>query len=792
MPAASGARPRIAGLAAAAAFAVSSAVWWQAGVAEKYMLAAAIVAWTMVALRRALDPGGERAFLLACLGFGVSVGVHPMGLYLVPLLAWVWWRRGAAGGIRDARGAMLAVLLVAIPLGARALYPPLRAHARSSVNAGVPDRLYRFLSYQASSRYVGPYLLHDASLGGLAGAAVQHVLVLPWREIGPLVLLALLGAGVVWRRDRRTAWLIGGLFLSNAAFGVGFQAPEVERACLPACLALAVLAGAGAGWLAERWRWAPVPCACILLWVASANAPLAMRDRDTIATDHARNLLLFVHPGDLVAAWGDAWLYPLEHARLVDARPEAARVETAEALRPTAPERAVLAAAGDARLAPLLGGAGGPALFWQLRRAAGGGEVWLNQEAPPDTIPSRGARWRGLLVRITDPREGFGLDDPGTRWMRGLRLHSLVRAQGYFEETLVRFYAYALNSRALLLVRAGQGRDAETVARLGLRLKPDLPELRETLGRALMLQGRSGEAVAEWKAAIVLTRGAYLDPYLGLEEAVRRRGGPTAEDEALEWLRTAAELGAPGRVPRAPPVAEGDAARSLGRWAAARTAYRRAVALGLLTRGFAHFQAGRLPQAGAAWDDALGFDPRASQVMEDLGTLAALEERFDDALRWYRAARAAGPWSRELDENIERTAEAIVWQPKVAVLEAAARRSPRDPGALVLAGNAEWYVGRTKPAEAYYRRALRLDPGHVRALTNLASTLVQQGRAKEAIPLYERAVRADPAYTSAMVNLAAVYLGMGDRARGEAWLARTLSADPKQPQALRMMKDLGR
>jgi len=792
LPAAPGGPRRLGGFAAAAVFAGSSAVWWQAGVAGKYILAAALVAWALVALRRALEPDGRRQFLIAAGLFGISLGVHRMGLYLVPLLAWGWWRPGAAPVSRGLRAAALVAFLIAVPVGAKALYVPIRAHAAATW--GMPDRAGRFIAYQSARRYVRQFLLRDASFGGLAGAALQQVFVLPWHETGPIVLVALLGAWVAWHRDRRVALLVAGLFVSNAAFGVVYQNPEVERSYLPACLALAVFAGAGVDWLGTMWRWVPAGCAAIWLVHAAAVAPFAMRDRDTIAPDHVRNLLLFVRPGDLVVAWGDSWLFPLQHARVVEGLAAAARVETAEVLQFGSPEREELARSGGSPR-PLAGGATGPALVWELRRAAAreGAEVYLSQEAPPATIPSRGARWRGLLIRATAPGEPFGLDEAGTRWMRGLRLHSLLGAHGIFEGILVQYYAYALNARAQLLLRAGRVSEAERVIRLGLRLKPDLPELRQNLGRALMLEGRSDEAATEWRRAITLTRGSYTDPYIGLASVMKLRGDAMAVDEELEMQRTAAALAAPGGGERSSPVKEGDEARARGDPAAARAAYRKAIAIGLVTRGLAHFSAGRLPQAGAAWEEALVYDPAQSQAMHDLGTLAALEERFTDALGWYRAALRAGPRTQEMQDNMEKAAEAAAWQPKVAGLEAAAIRSGREnASALVLAGNARWYVGRSAAAEASYRRALRLEPGNVRALTNLGSALVQQGRVLESIPLYERAVGVSPRYAEAMVNLAAVYLGLGDRRRAEEWLARALELNPRDPRALEVKRGLGR
>ena len=405
----------LAGLAAALVFAACPVMWWQSGVAEKYVLAATLVAWSLVALRRALNGAGGRWFLLSSLLFGLSLGVHPLGLVLLPALIWAGWR-----GLTR-RAAWLAVFLVTVPLAAAILYVPMRAHAHPAW--GSPDRLHGLRAYLAASRYVRPFLLRDASFGGLTSSALQHTLVLPWRQAGLFAVVALLGAWGLWHRDRRAALLLGGVFIAGAALGVVYQNPAADRYDLPACLVLAAFAGTGVAWLAELWAWAPAACLVVWGWGLVSSAPGAMRDRDTAAPDHVRNLLLFVKSGDLVVASGDSWLFPLRYARLVEGRPEAARVISADELEFGSAGRARLASSGDPRLAPLAGGASGPALLWALRRAAGTSGGWLGPDQPPALIPSRGTRWRGLLLRIGDPADRLGLDDAGTRWLRGLRLH---------------------------------------------------------------------------------------------------------------------------------------------------------------------------------------------------------------------------------------------------------------------------------------------------------------------------------------------------------------------------------
>lgn len=768
-----------AGVLAAAAFGVSRAVWWQATAAEKYSVAIAAVAWSALALWRSAAGGRAGWLFLGSSLAGLTLGLHFIGLYLLPALGWAVWRR------RSPRAAVLALAMFSLPLGGKALYHPVRAVADPAVNWGVPAKAGLLADYLGGRRYFARNLMRDHSAGNLAFLAFQHLIVLPWRGIGILALASLLGCWAAWHgaggRAPPDLVVTALLFGANVGTGIIYQNPEIERYYLPALWALAVMAGLGAGWLALRWRAALAAAAVAVLVQIPGAGGFAARDRGLMGADHVRNMLGGVPAPAVIVAWGDPWLFPLWHAQVVDRAPAAAGIVPAETLVFGTAERAAARFGGvSGELAAYQEGA---AQLWAMAKACAPAPVYVTHGVRPGMIPSRGASWSGALIRITGPEKPFGVDADPARRLKRLRLRAFFAPRGVFEDVLVRFYALAFHAQGRILVRAGDAAGAEAFARAGLRLQPLLPELHELLGQAHRSSGRSREAMLAWERALDLTGGMYFDPLVGMAE-LARVSDPESE---IEYWRMAAVLAVGAKHAL---VVAGDGLQGRGEAAPAVRSYRKAVARGYLGRGAIYFNEGKLEQAERAWSTALEMDPDLSQAMHNLGTVAASEERFADAARWYAKALELSPGSPDLKVNLDRAREAIPAQEK---LSEAWRRHAADPGnagKLVDLGNICWYLGRARVAESFYRRALARDPGSARALGNLGSALVHQGRVEEAVEVYHRVIEANPRYAGAMTNLAAVYQGQGDRARALKWARKALEMDSGDEQAGRMVEEL--
>lgn len=71
-------------------------------------------------------------------------------------------------------------------------------------------------------------------------------------------------------------------------------------------------------------------------------------------------------------------------------------------------------------------------------------------------------------------------------------------------------------------------------------------------------------------------------------------------------------------------------------------------------------------------------------------------------------------------------------------------RRPENPWGYYMLGLSEWKAGRNSEAESAFGRALEIDPGHVKSLSNLGRVLLDEGRPEEALTRIERVVELDP------------------------------------------------
>ena len=108
--------------------------------------------------------------------------------------------------------------------------------------------------------------------------------------------------------------------------------------------------------------------------------------------------------------------------------------------------------------------------------------------------------------------------------------------------------------------------------------------------------------------------------------------------------------------------------------------------------------------------------------------------------------------------------------------EAALSEQPGDIRVLFALGNTATALGMPKPAEAFFRQVLALEPARLEALVNLANLL----RAEEH---YRRALALRPHYTIALGNLGDVLADDGKIDEALALYARVLADQPDNAQA---------
>jgi len=207
---------------------------------------------------------------------------------------------------------------------------------------------------------------------------------------------------------------------------------------------------------------------------------------------------------------------------------------------------------------------------------------------------------------------------------------------------------------------------------------------------------------------------AYHTAELGRAEALRANGKPDAASEVLAQLAA--------RFPDIVDihVAAGDLHREQEEYAAAVTAYDRAVALleardndnwfVHYVRAIAHERLDNWPEAEADFRRALELNPDHPQVLNYLGyTMVEKRVNLDEALDMIERAAAARPDSGYIVDSLgwvlyrlDRYDEAIVH------MERAAELMPTDPVVNDHLGDVLWAVGRKTEARFHWKRALSL------------------------------------------------------------------------------------
>ncbi len=230
-----------------------------------------------------------------------------------------------------------------------------------------------------------------------------------------------------------------------------------------------------------------------------------------------------------------------------------------------------------------------------------------------------------------------------------------------------------------------------------------------------------------------------------------------AEKEAQESLRLE-----PGYVPALVYLSEVyekqkryDAALPLARQAAASDSPDRQSGLFLLIANL--YVALGKPREGLA--DLQTFLPRRgleSDLHSAMGMLKAASGDAPGAEAEYRRALQLDPLAQEpikhLFDLYQKEGKLNLLIP---ALQTAIQKSPGSAFHSNFLGLTLDQTGHGKEAEESYRRALKADPEHTRALVNLGVLLARQRRLDEAIPLFRRVLSFDPASPEARVGLGA-------------------------------------
>ena len=298
---------RLAPWISAITFALTKTLWWQAGIAEKYTMSILLMLLALHALlRHILEPRPGRLAAAVFLS-SVALSHHLHGLYLIPAMAFAAWRSRP----NFARLILLSMLWL-LPLSAKAVAVSIRSAQNPQFNWGVPDHAGRLAFYLAARQYKFIMLSNKGPGDFLERLATQST-VMPLKEFGPILALAIPGGAVLWSAAPVVAVGCALTFCANFGFALAYPTPEIERYYLLTYALLAILAGLGGAMLLRRSKiWGSVALLTIFI-PALINGRTSPRNRHYLAYDFALNQANSVTPGSILITEGDDPSFPLSY-----------------------------------------------------------------------------------------------------------------------------------------------------------------------------------------------------------------------------------------------------------------------------------------------------------------------------------------------------------------------------------------------------------------------------------------------------------------------------------------------
>jgi tetratricopeptide (TPR) repeat protein len=285
----------------------------------------------------------------------------------------------------------------------------------------------------------------------------------------------------------------------------------------------------------------------------------------------------------------------------------------------------------------------------------------------------------------------------------------------YHVDSMVTGAAEALFGVAAGLSRQNAGETALGLARLGLHLRPDFPEL-QMLAAQVMESFRQYDDANRLYAAIGRDSSIYWHARISIAANFDRMD---AFDEAERLLK---EMSAERPGDPAPLIELGDILRRRERFGKAVVAYDQAFERlpsvearfwGLLyARGIALERAKQWPRAEADFLKALEFRPDQPFVLNYLGySWVEQGKNLEQALEMIRKAVELRPSDGYIVDSLGWALYRLGrYEQAVEELEKAVELRPGDPVINDHLGDAYWMVGRHREAHFQWQAALSFDP----------------------------------------------------------------------------------
>jgi hypothetical protein len=304
------------GAGGALILAFSETYWLQATALEVYSLHLLLLALVLLAFVRAWDRGegkqGESRWYLFALVLGLCFTNHMTTILLAPGLLFLYFAASGAGRQSWQRIARMSpfFLLGLTPY----LYLPLRSAQGPLFNWGAPVSWERFFWHVGGKQYRA-WIFSSTEAAGRQFTYFLSTIPAEAAYIG--LLLAFVGATILFRRQRRLFWGTLLLFGTCVAYSINYDIHDIDSYFLLAYVCMALWAAVGVHglvlWTARWGRWLrlaawaiPLLCACI---VCLFNYPRADQSSDTTVEEYTANMFASFERNALVISYQwDFWV----------------------------------------------------------------------------------------------------------------------------------------------------------------------------------------------------------------------------------------------------------------------------------------------------------------------------------------------------------------------------------------------------------------------------------------------------------------------------------------------------
>jgi len=195
-------------------------------------------------------------------------------------------------------------------------------------------------------------------------------------------------------------------------------------------------------------------------------------------------------------------------------------------------------------------------------------------------------------------------------------------------------------------------------------------------------------------------------------------------------------------------------------------------------------QQGKTSEAETAWRTLAKQYPRSPEPLAHLGLLEARQERYEDAIAFYKRAFALAPSMPGLRLNLGLAYfKQGSYADALTMLDPLLQADPADQRLNILAGMAQYGLGKFAEATPYLQRASEGDPQNLNLLLTLAHACLLSNQYPCVIDAYHRMVAQNAESAEADMLVGEALDAMKDREGAIREFRAAIKADPKEPNA---------